>query len=40
VTWLGIHVALLTTARAKLETVVEWAWDYFGGQHAGQLIDR
>ena len=40
VTWLGIHVALLTTARAKLETVVEWAWDYFGAQHAGQLIDR
>ena len=40
VTWLGIHVALLTTARAKLEAVIEWAWDYFGAQHAGQLIDQ
>ncbi len=40
VIWLGVHVALLTAGRAKLEAIVEWAWDYFGGQHAGQLIDR
>ncbi len=40
VTWLGVHVALLTTVRAKLETIIEWAWDYFGAQHAGQLIDQ
>lgn len=40
VTWLGVHVALLTAVRAKVETIVEWAWDYFGGQHAGQLIDQ
>jgi NADH:ubiquinone reductase (H+-translocating) len=40
VTWLGVHLALLTVARAKLEAIVEWAWDYFGGEHAGQLIDR
>ena len=40
VTWLGVHLALLTTVRAKMETIVEWAWDYFAGQHAGQLIDE
>ena len=27
--WLGVHAALLTTARAKIETFVEWGWDYF-----------
>ena len=38
--WLGIHVALLTVVRAKLEAIVEWSWQYFTGEHAGQLIDR
>jgi NADH dehydrogenase len=28
--WLGVHATLLTTARAKIETFVEWGWDYFG----------
>ena len=36
--WLGIHAALLTTARAKLEAIIEWAWEYFLGEHAGQII--
>lgn len=40
VTWLGVHAALLTSVRAKFDTLVEWAWDYFGAQHAGHLIDR
>ncbi len=40
VAWLGIHVALLTASRAKLETIVEWAWDRLGAQHACQLIDQ
>jgi NADH dehydrogenase len=38
--WLGVHLALLTVTRAKLEAVVEWAWQYFAGEHAGQLLDR
>jgi NADH dehydrogenase len=38
--WLGIHVALLPAPRAKVDAIVEWAWDYFLGDHAGQLIDR
>ena len=38
--WLGIHLALLTVVRAKLEAIVEWSWQYFAGEHPGQLIDR
>jgi NADH:quinone reductase (non-electrogenic) len=38
--WLGVHAALLTTVRAKLEAVIEWGWEYHTGTHAGQLIDR
>jgi NADH dehydrogenase len=38
--WLGVHAALLTTARAKIETFVEWGWDYFGKTHADPVLDR
>jgi len=39
--WLGVHVALLSSTRAKIETVVEWAWDYLGGQGRGNaILDR
>jgi NADH dehydrogenase len=38
--WLGVHAVLLTAARARLEAIVEWAWEYFTGEHPGQLIDR
>jgi NADH:ubiquinone reductase (H+-translocating) len=38
--WLGIHLALLTVTRAKLEAIVEWSWGYITGEHPGQLIDR
>jgi NADH:ubiquinone reductase (H+-translocating) len=38
--WLGVHAALLTTARAKIETFVEWGWDYFGKEHADPVLDR
>jgi NADH dehydrogenase len=38
--WLGVHAALLTTARAKIETFVEWGWDYFGKAHADPILDR
>jgi NADH:ubiquinone reductase (H+-translocating) len=38
--WLGVHLALLTVVRAKLEAIVEWSWQYFAGEHQGQLIDR
>jgi NADH:ubiquinone reductase (H+-translocating) len=38
--WLGVHAALLTTARAKIETFIEWGWDYFGKVHGDPVLDR
>lgn len=38
--WLGIHAVLLTTARAKVETFLEWAWEYFGHVHVDAILDR
>jgi NADH dehydrogenase len=38
--WLGVHAALLTTLRAKIETFVEWGWAYFAGSHADPVLDR
>jgi NADH:ubiquinone reductase (H+-translocating) len=38
--WLGVHAALLTTVRAKIETFVEWGWGYFGKAHADPVLDR
>ena len=34
VAWIGVHAALLSTTRAKIEAFVEWAWDYFSEQRA------
>ena len=38
--WLAIHALLLTVARARMEAIIEWAWQYFTGTHPSQLIDR
>jgi hypothetical protein len=38
--WLGVHEALLTSTRAKIEAVMEWAWDYFGGARGDAVLDR
>jgi NADH:ubiquinone reductase (H+-translocating) len=38
--WLGVHAALLTTVRAKIETFIEWGWAYFGKAHADPVLDR
>jgi NADH:ubiquinone reductase (H+-translocating) len=38
--WLGVHAALMTGTRSKIETFVDWAWDGFtktGGPH---VLDR
>jgi NADH:ubiquinone reductase (H+-translocating) len=40
ITWLGIHVALLTNVRAKVEAVIEWAWDYFARVRSNPILDR
>jgi len=38
--WLGVHLALLTGLRAKLETFTDWIWDYFTRGRGPQLLDR
>jgi NADH dehydrogenase len=38
--WIGVHAALLTSTRAKIEAFVEWAWDYFGGSLGDAVLDR
>jgi NADH dehydrogenase len=40
VTWLGVHAALLTNTRAKIEAFIEWAWDYFGRVRSNPILDR
>ena len=38
--WLGVHALLLTSGRAKVETFLEWAWEYFGDVHVDPILDR
>lgn len=38
--WLGVHLALLTTLRAKMGTSLEWLWDYVGRVQGDWLLDR
>jgi NADH dehydrogenase len=38
--WLGVHAALLSPTRAKIEAFLEWAWDYFGGAPDNAILDR
>ena len=38
--WLGVHAALMTGTRAKIEAMIDWGWDRFtttGGPH---VLDR
>jgi NADH dehydrogenase len=38
--WLGVHLELLTSLQVKIETFVEWIWDYFLKERGCQLLDR
>jgi NADH:ubiquinone reductase (H+-translocating) len=38
--WVGVHAALLTSTRARVEAFVEWAWDYFGKARGDAVLDR
>jgi NADH dehydrogenase len=40
IAWLGVHVALLTNSRARIEALIEWAWDYFGRSRNKPILDR
>jgi NADH dehydrogenase len=39
-TWLGVHASLLPVVRAKLEAILEWAWEYLTDERPAELIDR
>ena len=38
--WLGVHLELLTSLQVKIETFVEWIWDYCLKERGPQLLDR
>jgi NADH:ubiquinone reductase (H+-translocating) len=38
--WLGVHAMLMIGVRNRIETFVNWAWDYFSGDRGPQVIDR
>jgi NADH dehydrogenase len=38
--WLGVHIALLSGLRVKVETFVDWVWNYFSHGAGSMLLDR
>jgi hypothetical protein len=39
--WLGVHIALLSGLRVKVETFVDWVWNYCSQSGGGSmLLDR
>jgi NADH dehydrogenase len=38
--WLGVHAALMTGVRTRIDAFVEWASDYFSSNRGPQVLDR
>jgi NADH:quinone reductase (non-electrogenic) len=38
--WLGVHAALMTGTRSKIEAVIEWGWDRFSKTGGPHVLDR
>jgi NADH:ubiquinone reductase (H+-translocating) len=38
--WLGVHAALMTGVRAKIEALVDWGWDRFSTTGGPHVLDR
>ena len=38
--WLGVHAALMTGTRAKIEAVIDWSWDRFSKTGGPHVLDR
>ena len=38
--WLGVHAALMSGFRNRIDAFVDWAWDYFGKSRGAQVLDR
>jgi NADH dehydrogenase len=38
--WLGVHAALMTGVRTRVDAFVDWAWDYASPTRGPQVLDR
>jgi NADH:ubiquinone reductase (H+-translocating) len=38
--WLGVHAALLTGVRNRVDAFISWGWDYLGKSRGPQVLDR
>ena len=39
-TWLGVHAALLSGVRNRIEAFIDWSWNYFDRTLPAQVLDR
>jgi NADH:ubiquinone reductase (H+-translocating) len=38
--WLGVHAALLTGVRNRVDAFISWGWDWFSDNRGPQVLDR
>jgi NADH dehydrogenase len=38
--WLGVHAALMSGFRNRINAFIDWGWDYFGKARGPQVLDR
>ena len=38
--WLGVHAALMTGTRNRIDAFIAWGSDYFTNQRGPQVLDR
>jgi len=38
--WLGVHAILMTGVRNRIETFIDWGWDYLSRSRGPQVLDR
>jgi NADH dehydrogenase len=38
--WLGVHALLMTGVRNRIETFIDWGWDYLSRSRGPQVLDR
>ena len=38
--WLGVHAALMTGVRNRIDAFIAWGWDYFSSARGPQVLDR
>ena len=38
--WLGVHAALMSGVRNRIEAFVDWGWDYFSNTRGPQILDQ